>query len=112
MFIKERGTVDVDDSPIPRCNFKFFAIIICLLLAIFIASELNISTYANIDDENCFGFTSAYETEDMGITNYIGSIVVPICCCAFFALKKRKKKNDMKIISPPSCRQYSKILNC
>ncbi len=102
----------MDDSPIPRCNFKSFVVIICFLLAIIIALELNISTYANIDDENCFGFTSVYETEDIGITNYIGSIVVPICCCAFFALKNRKRKSDTKIISPPSCKQYSKILNC
>ena len=101
----------MDDSPIPRCNFKYFAVILCFALVLIMALELNVSTYANIDDENCFGFTSVYETDDIGITNRIG-IIVPICCCAFFALRQRKKKSDTKIISPPSCHQYSKILNC
>ncbi len=102
----------MDDSPIPRCNFKYFAIVLCFLLAVTIALQLNVSTYANINDGNCFSFTSEYETENIGITVCIGLTIVPICRCAFFALKKRSRKLETKIISPPSCKQYAKILNC
>ena len=102
----------MDDSPIPRCDFKYFAIILCFALVLIMALELNVSTYANIDNENCFGFTPVYENEDIGITCCIGAFVVPICCCAFFALKKRHRKCETKVISPPSCKQYAKILNC
>lgn len=101
----------MDDSPIPRCNFNFFAMLICVFLAFVIAMQINVSTYGNIDDTNCFSFTSAFEYEDIGITGYIGIIDVPICCCAFFALKMQKRKTEIKAIDPPSCR-YAKILNC
>ena len=101
----------MDDSPIPRCNFRFLAVVLCFCLAFVISLQLNVSTYANIDDGNCFSYTSAYETVDIGITGCIGLIIVPIFRCAFFALKNRRRA-EIVIVSPPSCKQYARILNC
>ncbi len=101
----------MDASPVPRCNLKSFLVILCLVLAIFMIAEINISTYENIKDSNCLNFTSISEYEDIGIAYKVGIISIPICCCAFFALKLRGKKSNTKYIAPPSCR-YAKILNC
>ncbi len=101
----------MDESPIPRCNLRRSAIFVCFILAVIIAMQINISTYGNIDDKNCLSFTTVSECENIGIIYKLRIIDIPICCCAFFALKQRKKV-DTKIISPPSCHQYSKILNC
>lgn len=101
----------MDASPVPRCTYKSFLLAVCLVLAIVIFAQVNVSTYGYIMDSNCLNFTSAFEFEDVGIMNKGGLILLPICSCAFFALKLRKKRAETKIISPPSCR-YAKILNC
>ena len=102
----------MDDSPIPRCNFKYVLMTFCLVLASIMLIQVNSVTYGNNDENAYLGFTSLYEyeCEDIGITSYIG-ILVPICCCAFFALKKHKR-SDTPSVSPPPCRQYAKVLNC
>ena len=100
----------MDDSPIPRCNFKYVLMTFCLALALIMLVQVNILAYGKNDENAYLAFTPLYECEDIGITDYIG-ITIPICCCAFFALKKRKR-SDIPSFSPPACRQYAKILNC
>ena len=101
----------MDDSPIPRCNLKSFVAIACAVLAVVIVMQINVNTYAAIDDSDCFGVTSALDFEDIGITRRNGA-TVPSYCCAFFALKKRKPENRTKAIPPLSCNHYARILNC
>lgn len=97
----------MDDSPIPRCNYKSFAVILCFVVALTMAMQAGIDVYTAVDS-----ITSVSEYENIGITCYIGAFSVPNCCCAFFALKYRQRNNNIKIVSPPPCSRYSKILNC
>ena len=100
----------MDDSPIPRCNFKYVLMTFCLVLAFAVLIQANIFAHGNTDEDAYLTFTSLYEREDIGITDYIG-ITVPICCCAFFALKQRRK-NECALHAPPPCKHYARILNC
>jgi len=100
----------LDDSPIPRCIFKMFFIVACLILAVSLIANASIDTYGNFQDSNCLSFTSVSDFEDLGIIYKVGIILLPLCCYVFFALDKRNKLVTKK--NTPLFYRYGKILNC
>ena len=108
---KKREVKTLDDSPIPRCIFRKTILFVCIILAVFIILQINVNTYADIKDTNCFCINTCIDFENIGIAFKDGIVILPLCRYAFFALKKRMRKFEIKIINPPSCR-YAKILNC